>query len=374
MITRSDHALSEARKQFDWRKIVLAAMPGDASAEQRARRDLLARLTDDVEAWAIQFGLPTRRVVSSAYTGAVVTPLDAPYAFALGMAQYTLWLFVFDGYADTLPYQQILPATPESKIAYLDKRLAKLTWPLYAPGGLSDEQGQAYGLWPRATQPPQTERDNNEHTHLGTQLGDALLDLYHGLERTWNEQGHNATSFCLDVFVHETAAVLGVMRGESYQSFVYQATGKQPDLDHYLERSKVSICLRAAGAVAVGFEPDPPAVWSAWATAMEPSMRALRIANDLANIDKEREEGKVNSATIMLEQLGYPPMAAYRANGPQLREVATFLRARRDAELTTFAHQIADFADGPLGYYVRNCSAFTLAMYEEGDYVEPASL
>lgn len=365
------HAQQTSEPIFNWPEIVKRSLPGDGSPEQQSRLEALQRLTADLYGWARAFQLPERRVESSSYTGVVVTDTPTPYKIAWPMSIYTLWLFVFDGYVDNLPYDSLPDQSPRAKQAYLDERLAAITAPLYTIGGLSDAEGQAHGLPPRTVEIPAEPSDRNDDRWLAYRIGDSLIDLYRTLEELWNKENHQATDYCLRIFVHETAAVLGGMRGELLQSFAFQADGSQPSLEDYLNLSYITICLRAAAAITIGFEENPQAVWQPWADAMYPSKKALRICNDLANIDKEIEEGKVNSVTVCMRDRGFPSMQGYNAQSPEVLEVKAFLRARRDKELKQFAQQMQGLPEGPVAYYVRNCSAFTIAMYEHGDYAKP---
>lgn len=365
----SAETISEPK--FDWQRIVRSSLPGEASPEQRSRLAALQRLTTDLYAWARAFQLPEHRVESSSYTGVVVTDTPTPYKIAWPMSIYTLWLFVFDGYVDRLSYDSLPDQSPQAKQAYLDERLAPITAPLYSLGGLSDAEGQAYGLPPRMLEIPAEPSDRSDDRWLAYRIGEAFIDLYRKLEALWNSESHNATDYCLRIFVHETAAVLGGMRGELLQSFAFQADGTQPSLEEYLNHSYITICLRAAASIAIGFEQDPEQVWQPWADAMYPSKKALRICNDLANIDKEIEEGKVNSVTVCMRDRGIPSMQGYTSQSPELLEVKALLRERRDKELKSFAKLMQGLPEGPLAYYVRNCSAFTIAMYEHGDYTKP---
>lgn len=380
------NSLINTCQDFDWRAFVAQTKPSlTGSKDQHQRREVLDKLVVELGDWAAKYKLPTKRVSPSAYTGVYATPSPIYYPLVLVMAKYTLWLFVLDGYIDKLNYEQLNTNQVNIKLGYLDDYLNLITRAFYEVGGLTSKEGEILGLAPRETlkteilevSTPKKRLVESEKDGLNLSLSEALFDIYSSLERLWknsdNQKWEDNFAFKLTNFTCETALVVGAMRGELSQSFIYQQTLDResiPTLEQYLERSKFSICLRAAGSVAVGFENFPQQIWEQWIPAMEPGAKALRLANDLANVWSELEERKINAMTIVLNQLGFAPMEPYQKDSLEIVQARALVRSHMETEIAHFSQQAVRLPQGVLSYYVYASVAFTIAMYEKGDYVE----
>lgn len=353
---------------FDWQSIAQQNKPGTDTQEQRERLEELETLTKSITSWANYYGLPTKRVRVSAYTGIYNSPLTVQHELAVITAKYTLWLFVLDDYIDRLDYTQFGFNSVADKMRYLDSGLTKLTEPLYKKGNLVDSQLSEYGLekWPTSIETDTTTPRQNDADKA---LGAALENIYDDLLTNWNT--HQESQFNLANFTTETACVVAAMRGEMKQSFIFQATGQLPeDLTDYLRQSKYSICLRAAGSIAVGFDQNSALVWKQAISTMEPGAKVLRLVNDLANITKEIQEQKINGVSIGLVKLGYQVFGAYQKDSKEIQAASQIVLDRIETEMDIFTEKFIQLPPSYLQFYLCNSMAFTIAMYEAGDYAE----
>ncbi len=294
-----------------------------------------------LQSWTARQGLEAfgERLKPGAYYGCVAMP-EAEGARLL--ASYSLWLFALDACTDESPSQEALEA-----------RVRQLTAP-FAGGSVAAGNG---GL---------------EH-----RLAVAWEELRAELRRLC-EPALDAASlaFALSTFTSETAAVVGAMAWERRESLRYLASASRAapfGLEEYLAVSRFSICVRAAGALALAFEPAPLVAWSRWQRAMDGGARVLRLVNDLANVQKEFEEGKLNAVSLTLLELGWDGREPPAADSPALAEAKRRVRGRLEEELARFREELLALPqEGPLAGNVISSVAFTIAMYQEGDYQIPS--
>lgn len=294
-----------------------------------------------LETWSSRHGLTAfgNRLKPGAYYGCVSMPEEVG---ARLMASYSLWLFALDACTDESPSLEALEA-----------RARKLLPPLV--GQPRPEEGA---------------------TELETRLATSWEELRSELLRLRGPALDAASlAFSVSTFTAETAAVVGAMCWERQQSLRYLASTHRTapfGLDEYLTVSRYSICVRSAGSLALAFEPSPLEAWSRWQRAMDAGARVLRLVNDLANIQKEFEEGKLNAVSLTLLGLGWDGRTTPPADSPLLAEAILQVRKRLAEELDRFSDEVHELpSEGPLATNVLASVAFTIAMYQHGDYEIP---
>jgi hypothetical protein len=360
-------ASAPAPDQLNWRAIVAKEQPGHGTPVQQARAAALAGILPDLEAWAQLHAFPLARIKASAFIGVIgVTQPDLPLR-ALAFAKYTVWLFALDEFIDLLDCHHVADDQVDAKQVYLDHQLAPLSRALRAlESGAAEDipLGPETLLAPRGTP--------SEGYRRAALLAAAFHDIYLSLEHLSAHLTPNDRTFCLHTFVREAAQVVAAMRGEAQQNYRYQATGGLPAMDDYLTRARFSICVRAAAALALGFEPNPRGVWSAWLPAMAPGAMIIRMANDLANVEREFAERKVNGIVIALAERGVAALPRETIPPAALDAAKAQLAAARHEALGHFETLLRLLPDGPVAQNVINGVAFSVAMYEDGDYIPPS--
>ncbi len=349
---------------FDWQTLVAQNKPGQETALQRARLEQLPELVARLNKWANQHNIAVARAEVSAYAAVVALPMPLPYDSALLMAQFALWAFDVDDYVDRKDYTRFNQTEPNGWLSYFDTQFYPIIRPFYQDSGLTLEQGQACGL----PQPPattgQTAPAQVEATSLNLEA--ALRDILSGLKNTWEVV--ETTEFRLTNFIKQATQMLGMFRSELITNATYRQTKKLPRLEEYLNQSKFSIGIHPVAAIAVGLEPAPSLAWHKAQEALDSAAIIVRLANDSGNYKAEMEEGKVTSLTITLADKGFDPMAAPSYAISQAKKP---LQARLETEISLFAEQLAQLADGPLTYWLQNTVAFAIAMYEKGSFIKP---
>jgi hypothetical protein len=355
--------------RFDWQQWVAANLPNEDSVAGQERSALLKQLVADLAVWSNQYSFPKTRIKACAYTG-VYTVAEPTNQYLQGLlaSEYTLWLFVFDDYIDRLDYSQYTDNQANLKQAYLEVALHPIVQTLVTCG-LGQGQLQSYDLESSFRATP-IEQSSSAAEGLGLALAAALKDIYANLQTALRATDQEDIAFALSNFVTETTAVVSAMRQELLQSFYYLQRQVLPTLEEYLNNSKYSICLRAAGTVALAFEESGLAsIWQAWQLAMTSGARSLRLTNDIANVFKEFEERKVNAVTIILAAQGFSTMGPYHQDSFEVLQARTLLTLERQKELDLFVTQsLAKSPSGIFAYYVYSSMAFTIAMYVKGDY------
>ncbi|NOK58696.1 MAG: hypothetical protein GFH27_549301n276 [Chloroflexi bacterium AL-W] len=359
------------RLSFDWRAIVAQRKASMHTSIGREQPAIITQMTEDIQFWLHSHNLSTQRANTIAYTGIIGTPEPTDYDQALLLAKFASLIFRIDEYFDTCPSRPFDPKDPIGQLWYIDRMIFPLSQVLLESKHFLKHLSQAdhsSHLFQFPTRMTKTTHYNSlpqESIYLSKALRDFILTLI----KTWSPVSQWPHEWCLQNVISEFAIALKAMSNEVYQNFRFYDTNKLPTLEHYLEQAHLSICLRAGGALAAGFEEFPQMAWARWVGAMEVAGRVVRLANDLGSLERELEERKVTSITITLAELGYDPTAPYDVNSPEITHAKAIVQERLDAELDQLARRIARTPAGPLADYVINCTAFTVAMYEHGDYV-----
>jgi hypothetical protein len=332
-------------QRFDWRAHVARNTPGPGSPLQQQRQQVLIGMLPKLKSWFDRFGLLEsfgERLKPGAYYGSVAM-LDEPGALLL--AEYSGWLFALDACTDEAASQQEL----ETRTRRILDRIR---------GGASA---------------PSTGQDSSS---LEARLADSWADIRDRLlELRKSSLDEELLRFSLNTFAQETAAVVEVMAWERSQSLLYTASDSRAapfTIEQYLEKALYSICVRAAGSLALIFEQNPREAWARWLQAMNAGARVLRLVNDQANIDKEFAEGKLNAVSLSLLELGWDGRTIPPANDPARLKAVHQVRERLAKELDRFSEESGKLPpDGPLATNVYASVAFTIAMYQHGDYQIP---
>ncbi|MEI2577450.1 terpene synthase family protein [Scytonema sp. PRP1] len=355
---------------FDWRAFVKKHKPGQDSELQRQRLSMYQRVLPELEKWSTVSGLNIAewsavygydlakgRVNSSAYYGVCgVESID--YDLSLLLAKFCFWLYALDIRLDDSP-----------SISSLDARAMEIISPF------KDQLIQQGILNFTSDLPvvPNKEEDNS----IDRRMAQALSEIYLSLKQVCSTRLRSSDrEFCLSNFVNELAAVIKAMHWERKHSLVFQqadplspAQDLQITVEEYLDLARITTCYRVAASSVVAFETAPSATWVQWEEAMRYGARIVRLANDLATALREMEEGKINAVSIVLRDLGFNPFATYSLDSPEIREALRLLKERMEVELIRFNQQLKALPlSGPLAHNVLVNMAFTVAMYEKGDF------
>jgi len=412
-------------KPFDWQSFIDDNRPSNhptASQLQKERQVLFdTRLLPALQTWAMQYRISTiwgsenttfqKRLDNCALAGATFTLDPSNYSLSWHFASIALWLFALDYYLDYVVVgylsQQDWPL--ETKIAYLDDKLAIISSPLYTFGQLTSLDAciaelNADGVSARtlardcATQEAGVRIPQSTESSSASILQEALNDILHSLfQSLWAFQMMKMNSmattiagdvqnglsdslqtqvvdtFALTTATHEIAIVMGAMRGEVIACFHFHLQQRQPDLETYLAQSMYSMSLRCVASLPLAFEAANREVWAEWEAATYAGLKVMRLVNDCANILREMAEVKPNSVTISLELLGHAIDPQYTLTSPPLQEAIDSVRNRLNMELVCFNMLIPidpheHTALTPLGYSILSCVALVLVLYQHGDF------
>ncbi len=355
---------------FDWRAFVKKHKPGQDSELQRQRLNMYQRVLPELEKWSTVSGLNIAewsavygydlakgRVNSSAYYGICgVETID--YDLSLLLAKFCFWLFALDIRLDDSP-----------SISSLDARAMEIISPF-------KEQLIQQGILNLTSDLPDV--PNKEDNSLDWRVAQALSEIYLSLKQVCSTRLSNSDrEFCLSNFVNELATVIKVMHWERKHSLMLQqaerkssAQDLQLTLEEYLELTRITTCYRVAASLIVAFETAPSATWVQWEEVMRYGGRIVRLANDIATASRDIEEGKkINAISIVLRDLGFNPFAIYSLDNPEVREALRLLKEQMEVELILFNQQLKALPlSGPLAHNVVVNMAFSVAMFEKGDF------
>jgi hypothetical protein len=306
--------------------------------------DFMRQVLPKLNAWASrhQFQAYEKRFKPSAYFGCTAMP---DLRGAELMSCCTLWMFVLDDCTDESP-----------TLEELDERIRQLARPLVA--------------LPEASSAP---------PGLGHHLANAFEEIRDGLlEHRRPHLDEASLAFCRETLTEEIFKVAWAMSWERLQSLLYSKNGRHSpiSLDEYLEMGRYSICVRASAAISLPFEREPQLVWARWQQAMDSGANVLRLTNDLANIQREFEEGKLNAVSLTLLNMGWDGQSIPAEDDPRLNEAITVVNQRLLNEVKRFTQEVQALPqdlDQPVYSNVVAGVAFTIAMYRKGDFLIPAS-
>ncbi|KAB8320811.1 class 1 isoprenoid biosynthesis enzyme [Tolypothrix campylonemoides VB511288] len=363
--------ISEA---FDWRTFVKKHKPGQDSELQRQRLSMYQRVLPELEKWSTVSGLNIEewsticgyelskgRVKSCAYYGicAVESAVESiDYDLALLLAKLCLWLYAMDIRLDDSPSISCLDARSIEIISPFKEQLI--------------QQG-ILNLTSDLSAVPNKEEDNS----IDRTIAQVLSEIYLSLKQVCNTRlSSSDQEFCLSKFVNELATVIKSMHWERKHSLVFQqadhlspAQDLQITLEEYLDLARITTCYRVVASFVLAFETAPSAIWVQWEEAMRYGGRIVRLANDMATVLREMEEGKINAVSIVLRDLGFNPFATYSLDSPEIREALRLLKEQREVELIRFNQQLKALPlSGPFAHNVIVSMAFGVAMYEKGDF------
>ena len=371
MIALTHPRSANHRLSFDWRDIVAQRKASMHTSTGREQHAIIAQMTEDIQIWLHSHNLSTKRADTIAYTGVIGTPEPTDYEQAMVLAKFASLIFRIDEYFDTCPSRPFDPKDPIGQLWYIDRMTFPLSQVLLESKHFlnhlsqSDSEAQMFQFPTKLAKTTHYNALPQESIYLSKALRDFILTLI----KTWSPVAQWPHEWSLQNVISEFAIALKAMSNEVYQNFRFYDTNKLPSLESYLEQAHLSICLRPGGAIAAGFEEFPQMAWARWVGAMEVAGRVVRLANDLGSLERELEEQKVTSITITLAELGNDPTARYELNSREILRARAIVQERLDQELDQLARRIARTPSGPLADYVINCTAFTIAMYEHGDYM-----
>lgn len=352
---------------YDWHAVVAENKPGRATDAQVARTELLRAIAAKLAPWAERFDLQKERVEVSAYTAAVSTKLPPSLPEAFLIARLVLWSFTLDDYIDQAPLATDAGG-PEGATKHLVAQLGALARTVLEAGNMHSGD-LAYLLDLGAAGDAKIARK----TLL---LGDAWRDIYGSMdEAATSASGTEGRRFVLTNATQQAVEMLGSWRQEGLESIARQhAVGPValPSMGDYLRRGALSIGFHYTATAPVAFETAPEQAWDACLAAMESGALISRLCNDIASYKAELAENKVNAVVIALAEMGRDPVGPRAASSKDLEQAKEVIRTRLEREIERFAHLSNKLPDGRLGFWVRTTPAFALAMYERGNYVEPA--
>jgi hypothetical protein len=357
-----------ASQLYDWRTVINENKPGAGTEAQIARAEILRAVMTSLAPWAEQHDLLKDRIEVSAYTGAVSTKLPPNLPEAFLVARLVLWSFTMDYCVD----RAHLAGEPDARdggLRHLEIQLAAVVKSVLETGDIPAEDVAHLDFDLRIEDLAKIDR----RSHL---LGSAWRDIFKDLEevatRTSNAEGLRF------VRANATRQLLELIRSwqqERVDSIARERApgrGVLPGMDDYMKQGALSTGFAYTALGPSSFESEPEATWKACSDAMESGARITRLCNDIGNYEAELDEGKINALIIALAQLGFDPFHRYHAASPELKQAKELLRSQLESEVQRFAGLITGLPDGRLGFWVRTTPAFVLAMYERGNYVEPA--
>jgi Terpene synthase family 2, C-terminal metal binding len=349
---------------YDWRAIVAENRPGSGSDGQRRRAQLLSQIASELHGWAVCHDLWIRRVKASAYHAVAATALSPDqYREATIVARYLLWIFSLDDHLDRAHLASDPPAPGE-----IEEQLALSIEPLFDRAGAAREAAAEQGLgWLLGRSAPVTAKMAS--------IRDGLAEIYVDIAAEhFNGSSTPSREFALENFVLQLARMLGTWRDELRDSAARRRGHSMalPGLEEYLRRGAISIGAPPMATVPACFDPDPQAAWRSCEATMHSGGCIARLCNDLSTYEAEVAEMKVNAVKLALAQLGFDPFAPHDLSGPELTSAIEIVQQRLTDEIAFFAQASSVLPDGRLAFWARTNPAFAIAMYEKGNYVEPA--
>jgi hypothetical protein len=375
------------KQSFDWQTFVAINTPGALSTArpvQRERQKLLdTSVLPAMQEWSNRYQFEAiweghaqpaqKRLYACAFSGVTRTldPHNFYHAWMLGC--FSFWGSVLDHYLDyhLISFVRTQSWSLDQKIAYLNERLAFISAPLTAPISLfTQDQSSARSF------PDPVKQDS------ASLLRDALLDLCLSLQRHLSVQIDERRSFfAFTTALGELSQFIGGQQSEVSGTLLYQSTWQHPDdLEVYLTRLRYSIGLRAVAALSLACEAETTNEqdWNRWLPAVESGALVIRLVNDCGGFLREIAEGKPNSVTIALTNLGYLVDARYTLDSTEVVSAMKLVHKRLNTELIRFHTLTSQIVqEAPLtsfGYCILSAVAFITTLYQAGgDYEAPTA-
>lgn len=291
----------------------LAGLP---AVERRTVSALTEAVADHLQAWAAPFGVfDARRFATTGLTMAAAAPwLALP---DLGdMAAITLWIFTVD---DCLDEGRFGPGDRDRRIRHYVRIAAS-----------------AAGREP----PPE---DPYAEALVDIQRRLAARPLYAALAGDW---------------ARTCRAMLAGMLFECRTGEAVRGGRPWPTRRTYLEHGiqSIGVPMYLTGSWIICGGPETPGLLPVLRPMARAAGRAVRLANDLRTLERERTEGNAN-VLMMLEAAGWP---ADRA--------AAWARAAASASVRRLLRLAAEAGDAPAVRVARRVCQFSVDFYDEHDF------
>jgi hypothetical protein len=353
---------------YDWRTVINENKPGAGTEAGAARAELLRAVMTRLAPWAERYDLLKDRIEVSAYTGAVSTKLPPSFPDAFLVARLVLWSFTMDYCVDRAHLNEA-PGQRGDGLGHLETQLAAVVKSALETAGMAPEEIAHLGFNLSMEGPAGVDQRS-------ILLSSAWRDIFNDLdEAAVHASDAEGRKF---VRTNATRQLLGLIRSwrqERVDSIARQHApggGALPEMEDYVSQGALSTGFSYTAIGPSAFEPSPEATWKACFDAMDSGARITRLCNDMGNYEAELDEGKINALIIALAQLGFDPFHRYHAASPELKRAKELLQSHLESEVKRFALLSTVLPNGRLGFWVRTTPAFVLAMYERGNYVEPA--
>jgi Terpene synthase family 2, C-terminal metal binding len=333
---------------FPWQSMAREVQPGTDTPMQRAQMTRLVAIRSHLHDWLEKWNVPTWHEEASAFFAVVSTSPEADQRQTQIVASVIAWIYTFDTYFDHQDWKA-------QDLHHLERRVTRGMFVMLEP--LSQSRNS-----PRHDTDPIWE---DVHTaSLALALYNALSDIVKQIEEapfahfTDNERQLVAKSFMRFALAMRQEFLWSMALSKPSPLYRY------PSIKRYLEYGKWSIGIFPIASITATFDIDnPDQLWRQAAAVIEAAGRIIRLSNDIHTYPEDLLEGKLTAITLALLNERIAPANALPSDTLQAQRMVTQIL---NQALLDFVHRQPALPDGPLGYFVRYATAFTLIVYGAG--------